>query len=628
MDQDYYNLLVLPFPLRTPEVEAKLAALSRDIKIDLYTVRDRFFGKGPAILKRTLDREEIDRIAQILEAAGYTHVRFSDSQFRALPPARRAMTAKLGTDRVDFLNGRGEVINSLSRGEECLLTAGDLGTQDLSARQLSERVAAPPAELLERMAMGEPVLDIYPRKQPPRVRIFGKFFNYTSLGDQSGPSAAQNLLKVIGIVQSLSSGSRLDLSFGFSIPPPIGGISLSPTEIPNLPPLLMEKIQRFENHSRAFGLVFENVPIAAGAPVETGTAASPVARPAPPVIPSPGASPVSAFQAGLDQVRAWGPPGVIFPLVAAGLLLGGGYFYTQDLRLLPPAGAIAGLLVFFHGFACLKRARRIESIPTSRVRSLPMGTVEVSGQALSPAILKTPFTLVDCVWYQFLVEEYRRSGRDSRYVTVARGNSGDIPFYVEDETGKILVDPRGALVEVKRREVTYQSPEEMQMGILGMGRGTLMPLGLLRAGRGSLRITEIYIPWQYPVYVIGTAQNAKTDPGSGQTEILNRLRELKKSPEKLAAFDLNRDGRIDNEEWELARAAVEQEILAEKLRSPAAEEPVFIGRGDADELFLISDRSERELLWSLKARTLLGILGGGGIILAVVYWGWKLFVVK
>ena len=626
MEKDYFNLLALPLPHRAPEVEAKLAALSQDVKIDLYTLRERFFGKGPAILRRTADRVEIARISERLKAAGFTHVLFSDSEFRALPPAQRAITAKLETDRVDFLNSRGEVINSLSRGEECLLATGDLGSQDLSARQLQERVAAPPEELLKSMAMGEPVLDICPRNRPPRVRIFGKHFNYTTLGDQAGLSAAQNLLKVIEIVQSLSSGSRLDLSFGFSVPPLIGGVSLSPAEIPTLAPPLMEKLQRFENHSRALGLVFENIPVIAEAPVEPGSAASPFARPAPPVIPSTGASPVSAFQTGLDRVRAWGPPETIFLLVAAGLLLGVGYFSTGDLRLLPPVGVIAGLLIFFHGFVCLKRARRIENVPTSRIRSLPMGTVEISGQANSPAALKTPFTLVDCVWYQFLIEEYRQSGRSSNYMVVSRGNSEDIPFYVEDETGKILIDPRGALVEVKCREVTYQSPEGLKLGLFGIGQGLRLQLGLLGSKQGSLRITEIYIPWKYPVYVIGTAQAVKADPGSGQTETLARLRELKKSPEKLAAFDLDRDGRIDSEEWEQARAAVEQELLAEKLRSPAAEEQVFIGRGDADELFLISDRSERKLLWSLKARSLLGILGGGGLILAVVYWGIQFYI--
>lgn len=613
MEKDYFNLLVFPLSAPSGEVESRLSALSRDVRIDLYTLREKFLGRGAALLRRSADREEMDRLSRKLKEAGYFHLLFSDSQFRSRSPARRAVTVRLGSDRVDFLNARGETVNFLSRGEECLLAAGDLAVQDLSARQLQERASAPPEVLLESVAMGEPVLDIIPRKRTPRVRIFGKHFNYGSLGEQAGLSAAQNLLKIVQIVQSLSAGNRLDLSFGFSVPPPIGGVSLSPAELPSLAPPLMEKLRRFENHSRALDLAYEDALVPAPPPVLTGPAPAPPARPALPVIPRTGASSLSSFAAWLERVSVWGPPAVFFPLVAAGLLLGAGYHFTEDVRLLPPLGAILGLLLFSHGFVCLKRARRIENIPTSRIRSLPMGTVEVSGQALSPVALKTPFTLIDCVWYRFLVEEYRRSGRRSRYVVVARGHSEDIPFYVEDETGKVLVDPRGALVEVKCRRVTYPSREELKLGLIG-------------TGRGSLRITEIYIPWQYPVYVTGAAQHVKTDPGSGRIEILSRLRELKKSPEKLAAFDLNRDGQVDTEEWERARAAVEREILAEKLRSPAAEEQVFIGRGEADELFLISDRSERELLRSLRARALLGIMGGGALILAVVYWGLRLLI--
>ena len=610
MDQDYYNLLVLPLPSRGPEVEAKLAALSRETNIDLYTLRDRLFGRGLSILKRTLDRVEIVQISERLKAAGFAHLLFSDSEFRALPPARRAVAIKPGPDRLDFLNVRGETVNYFSRGEECLLVPADLAPPGLSAREFQERAQAQPAELLERIAMGDAVLDICPRNRPPRVRIFGKHFNYTATGNPAGLSTTQNLLKIVETVQSFSSGSRLELSFGFSVAPPIGGIFLNPGECPALDQVLAEKLRQFENFSRSLSLFYEHVPIPAGPPVPTGPAA-PARAPAP-VIPRIEASPLSSFQAGLNQVSAWGPPALVLPLLAAGLLLGAGYFLTQDPRLLPAAGEMGGLLIFFHGFVCLKRARAIESIPTSRIRSLPMGQVEVSGEAQTTAALKTPFTLLDCVWYQFLVEEYRRTGRQAGYVTVSRGNSGDIPFYVEDETGKILVDPRGALVEVKCRQVTYQTPEALKMGFV-------------MSGRGSLRITEIYIPWKYPVYVIGTAQHPKTDPESGSAEILIRLRELKKSPEKLAAFDLNQDGRIDSEEWEQARAAVEQEILAAKLKTPAAEEQVFIGRGGDENLFLISDRSERDLLLSLRVRTWLGILGGGGLILAMIYWGWKFF---
>jgi len=61
----------------------------------------------------------------------------------------------------------------------------------------------------------------------------------------------------------------------------------------------------------------------------------------------------------------------------------------------------------------------------------------------------------------------------------------------------------------------------------------------------------------------------------------------------------------------------------EKLKSPQTEEVVFIGKGESGELFMISDRSEHELVRSLKIRTALAIFGGGGIILTMLLWGVK-----
>ena len=47
-------------------------------------------------------------------------------------------------------------------------------------------------------------------------------------------------------------------------------------------------------------------------------------------------------------------------------------------------GFVAGLVFFLKGFGWLKRKRLIENIPTSTIRSLAMGLVEIYG-AVVPA---------------------------------------------------------------------------------------------------------------------------------------------------------------------------------------------------------------------------------------------------
>lgn len=616
MNEGFFNLLIIPISSRQEEVDPHLPAVSEITKLDQYTLRQRLQGRGIAVLRRETDKSNLTEISRKLSEAGYSNLVFSDSQFRSVPPARRAVALKASSSKIDFLNSRGRVVNSLSPQDDCFLVIGNLAPGSTSARRLKSRLTAPDEELLASAARGEAVLDIYPRGRPPRIRIFGKRFNYTSMGEVANLSAVQNFSRLIETVRSHTSRHRSDLSFGIGALPPIGGVSLSPTEVPSLPPPLKDRLTQFETYSRLTLFAYE----ANLSPPKTQARAEPTpAKPSAPqvsevILPkmSPPSSRVEAF---LTRVRHLGPPAVFLPLLVLAIIFGIMLYVSKDIRFLAPGGGALGMLLFLHGFVCLRRARRIENIPTSRIRSMPMGSVEIAGEAASSAPLKTPYSLVDCVWYSFVVQEYRQrfsthGRRGGGFVTVASGNSEDIPFYVEDDTGKTLVDPRGAVVEVKCRQVTHRSPPGT--GRRGMGMA-----------EGYTRITETYIPWQYPVYVMGVAQHQKKSSDSGRAEYLQRLRDLKQSPEKLAAFDLNKDGRIDSEEWERARAAVERELLVEKLKSPQTEEVVFIGTGESGELFMISDRSEHELVRSLKIRTALAIFGGGGIILTMLLWGIK-----
>src|SRR5437867_10327719 len=100
-----------------------------------------------------------------------------------------------------------------------------------------------------------------------------------------------------------------------------------------------------------------------------------------------------------------------------------------------------GLIVF--GFIVLRRKRLLESVPTSRIRSVAMGFAELAGRAKIRTSLVAPFSGIPCVFYRFLVEEERQSQRGRRWTTVEQGSTSE-PFYLEDDTGTLLVDPSGA----------------------------------------------------------------------------------------------------------------------------------------------------------------------------------------
>ncbi len=113
------------------------------------------------------------------------------------------------------------------------------------------------------------------------------------------------------------------------------------------------------------------------------------------------------------------------------------------------AGFIGGIIFFFKGLFKWKEKRLIENTPTSKIRSLAMGRVEVYGSVLpiKGQLMKAPFSGKDCVYCKWTVEEYRRAGKHSRWVTLKQGLVGQ-HFVIKDDSGEVLVDPTGADVDI------------------------------------------------------------------------------------------------------------------------------------------------------------------------------------
>jgi len=111
-------------------------------------------------------------------------------------------------------------------------------------------------------------------------------------------------------------------------------------------------------------------------------------------------------------------------------------------------GLIGGVILFFWGFVQLRTKRLMEDIPASTIRAMAPGLVEISGQAVNWELCKGPFTLQDCVYYEYLVEQYVNSGKNSHWETILKGDSKAFSFYVQDGTGTVLVKPEKSTVIV------------------------------------------------------------------------------------------------------------------------------------------------------------------------------------
>lgn len=112
-------------------------------------------------------------------------------------------------------------------------------------------------------------------------------------------------------------------------------------------------------------------------------------------------------------------------------------------------GFCAGIGLFIYGFRLLQRRRLILDTPLSKIRSASMGIVEVSGLAVGPYTMVAPITARPCYYYRTLVWEWKQDGRDKTWVKIA-GECMHLPFFVDDHTGRLLIDPRDADLDLHR----------------------------------------------------------------------------------------------------------------------------------------------------------------------------------
>lgn len=272
-------------------------------------------------------------------------------------------------------------------------------------------------------------------------------------------------------------------------------------------------------------------------------------------------------------------------------------------------GLGGGVFLFFYGFRKWRHLRLIQDTPTSRVRSMALGRVELHGRAQGKGELAAPFTGVACVWYRYQIEQEVRGRHGRSWRTLDQGSSEAWPFYLEDDTGRVLVDPEGAQVDVPR---DYRSIDPALTGPIG---GFLNERGIdpdtFFGFRKKLRFSEWHIAPGEQVYVLGVARERGGLVHERRVRIAEKLAALKSDPEAMAHFDSDGDGRVSAEEWEVARR-----LTVNEVEGRGFEDRVVVTRGEhGNTPFYISDRDEKEVAKRHAWRAAGGVFGGAALAL-------------
>ena len=279
--------------------------------------------------------------------------------------------------------------------------------------------------------------------------------------------------------------------------------------------------------------------------------------------------------------------------------------------------ALLSGVCFYFGIKYLLLKRRIEDTPTSKIRSMAMGMVEVQGRAQRIYALVSPISGLPCVYYR--IKKYRRkrfrSNRrlisgdsQSQWALVSITSSSNVPFLLDDGTGTIEVVPDRAELKIR----TSHS---------GSGTMAQLPFNTSEMRDSNERWEEEVIPQGSHVYILGFARTRNEIPAH-QDQLRQALVELKQDKERLQQFDSDDDGHIDASEWDQARRATAREVAHDQLRQTDSSHSSLHAsisrppRGDYP--YLIAE-TESELHLTQKLTYYSGIILAAGFSLAL--WG-------
>ena len=174
--------------------------------------------------------------------------------------------------------------------------------------------------------------------------------------------------------------------------------------------------------------------------------------------------------------------------------------------------------VLLRGSHRANRLRRLmDALPTSSVRGVFIGLVELKGTAECADPLVSFIAEKPCVWYSYTVEEHWRrvevrtvvenGKRRTRTVvrsgwsTVAEGGRLTT-FFLRDDTGEIAVHPQGADIEPMRVASFFSTPSDDAYYAKGPQRS-------IANSTFKRRFTEEAVPIGTRIYLVGPSRECR-----------------------------------------------------------------------------------------------------------------------
>jgi hypothetical protein len=271
---------------------------------------------------------------------------------------------------------------------------------------------------------------------------------------------------------------------------------------------------------------------------------------------------------------------------------------SANLEVAAVVGFGAGLFWFFQGFRIYREYRVLADTPEIPIRSMAMGLVELHGKAQGEQTVPSPVTKTPCFFYKVDIEKWVR-GKNGGHWSLAATDAQGVRFYLEDATGKVLVDAHGAeydLIQTAKRE-TARSFGASAGSLFGGTRGSSQATGSSVPESDLLAYVESLASTAHPAFSLD-AGRLFSGLGGGPlalgmgSEHRYRLSEYCILPEH----------------W--------YDVTGTCVENPAPQDEHdrnMIVKGQNEPTFLISWRSEKEVKSTLRKRAAFHVFGGAAL---------------
>jgi hypothetical protein len=288
--------------------------------------------------------------------------------------------------------------------------------------------------------------------------------------------------------------------------------------------------------------------------------------------------------------------------------------------IIPIALVVVGLILFIFGFVKYREYRVLADTPQIPIRSVSMGLSHVAGTSTGGQPLTSPLTQVPCYYYEVRVEKKVKRDNQETWEETHKERA-EVPFYVQDETGYILVNPQNA---------EYNLPQAFY--------GELRPPALLSIGYATRKVDpSLGVPAptddHLRAYLNGSFTQARAAlqgsniPGA---KVMDKGLAVAQKMQMLG-ISVGADGismDFGNHAYRFTEYCLPAGRLTHVLGTctenpnPADEnDRNLIKKGENEKTYLISTKSEKKLENSLRLQAFVMIFLGAALILGGVAVG-------